>query len=137
MAKTSKDHPSGVKKGRYKSILEWQNAESLTDRGCDFEYEPYKIKFTQPAKKRTYTPDFLLPNGILVETKGWLTAEDRMKHLWIKEQCPHLDIRFVFASPGSKIYKGAKKTYARWADENGFQWARSRIPTKWLQEKKK
>ena len=61
-------------------------------------YETQKIPFLQPEKKRSYTPDFWLPNNIVVETKGFFTVQDRQKHIWIKEQYPKLDLRFVFSN---------------------------------------
>ncbi len=33
-------------------------------------YEGYTLRYTVPAKVGRYTPDFLLPNGIVIETKG-------------------------------------------------------------------
>ena len=51
----------------------------------------------------------------------------------VKKQNPELDIRFVFQAPYNKLYKGAKSTYAQWAEKNGFKWAHySSIPVEWL-----
>jgi len=86
---------------------------------------------------RKYTPDFLLPNGIIIETKGRFTPADRMKHLAIQKQHPNLDIRFVFSNSKSKLRKGAKTTYADWCDKNGFLYADKDVPQEWLDEKKK
>lgn len=82
----------------------------------------------------TYTPDFVLPNGIIIEAKGLFEREDRQKHLLIKEQYPNLDIRFVFQNPKLKLYKGSKTTYGDWADKNGFLWSTRQIPDNWLRE---
>lgn len=84
----------------------------------------------------TYTPDFVLANGIIVETKGRFITSDRQKHLMIKEQHPDLDIRFVFSNPNSKLYKGSKTTYADWCDKHGFKWAKEEIPLEWIKERK-
>ena len=55
----------------------------LRSRDIEAEYEPFRIPFVQPAKNRTYTPDFVLPNGIIIETKGrWITS-DRQKFLFL------------------------------------------------------
>jgi len=86
---------------------------------------------------RTYTPDFVLGNGIIIETKGLFTADDRRKHLAVKEQHPKLDIRFVFTSSKSKLSKGAKTTYGQWCEKNGIQYSDRIIPEDWLHEKGK
>ena len=59
---------------------------------------------------RTYTPDFELPNGIIIESKGRFVAADRKKHLLVQKQHPELDIRFVFSNSKAKISKGSKTT---------------------------
>ena len=87
-----------------------------------------------PASDHIYTPDFILPNGIIVESKGLFEVADRQKHLYIKQQYPNLDIRFVFTNPNTKIYKGSKTTYADWCSKNGFQYAKKLIPLGWLKE---
>ena len=98
-------------------------------------YEDIKISFTQPAKQRKYTPDFILKNGIVIETKGRFVAADRMKHLFIKEIWGNkYDIRFVFNNPNAKLYKGAKSTYGQWCDKHGFQYAKGKIPQAWFEE---
>lgn len=120
-------------KAAYRSGLEKKNAQWLHSLGVPFKYEKMKIKFVQPAKDRTYTPDFTaLPNGVIVETKGMFTAADRAKHLWVKEQHPDLDIRFVFSNSRSKLYKGSKTTLAGWCYKHGFQYADKLIPEGWL-----
>jgi hypothetical protein len=120
----------------YRSGLEEKVASQLSSLGVPFEYEKLKIEYTQPAKLRRYTPDFkLLPNGIIIETKGRFITSDRQKHLLVKEQHPDLDIRFVFSNPDSKIAKGSKTTYADWCEKYGFQYAKAEIPMSWLKEK--
>ena len=52
-----------------------------------FIYEGMKIEWEDLAY-RMYTPDFVLPNGIIIETKGRFTVADRRKHLLIKKQHP-------------------------------------------------
>lgn len=59
---------------------------------------------------------------------------DRQKMLWIKEQHPHLDIRFVFTRSASPIYKGSKTTYAAWCQKHGFLFADKVVPGEWLRE---
>ena len=101
------------------------------------DYETYEIHYTKPASQHKYTPDFVLPNGIIIEVKGILQPEDRAKHLLIQEQYPDLDIRFIFQNAKNKIRKGSKTTYADWAVKHGFKYAIKQIPESWLHESKK
>lgn len=115
----------------YRSGLEETIAKDLKEAGISFLYEDKKITY-QVNQVRTYTPDFILPNGIIIETKGRFVVDDRMKHLMIREQYPHLDLRFVFSNSRNKIRKGSKTTYGDWCDKHGFQYADKRIPDEWL-----
>lgn len=116
---------------RFRSKFEISVAKSLADRGIKFEYESEKIVFV--PKPRTYTPDFYLPhNNIYIEAKGHLDKGDRVKMVLVKEQNPHLDIRFVFLNARNKIYKGSKTTYGDWATRHGFEWSERSIPEEWL-----
>jgi len=118
----------------FRSGLELQIDESLKQRGIDGEYEKHIIKYTKPETHHKYHPDFRLPNGIFVETKGRFLTDDRKKHLLIKSQFPELDIRFLFQNAKTKISKASKTTYADWCDKNGFKWAEKAIPDSWIQE---
>jgi histidinol phosphatase-like enzyme len=97
-------------------------------------YEEYLIRYVVPESSHVYTPDFVLPNFIIVEAKGLWTVEDRQKHLLLREQYPHLDIRFVFQNPKNKIRKHSKTTYAEWCDKHGIKWATRFIPIAWFDE---
>jgi hypothetical protein len=121
---------------RFRSGLEKRTADFLKKRKVKFQYEEVKLKW-QDLRMRTYTPDFVLSNGIIIETKGRFISSDRTKHLFVKAQHPELDIRFVFSNPRAKLYKGAKSSYGDWCDKHGFQYARETIPVEWLKEKKK
>jgi hypothetical protein len=122
----------------YRSGLEDSIAEELNTLGITYGYEPHKIPFNQPEKTRSYTPDFLIKlneyNSFYIETKGIFTIADRQKHLWIKEQYPELDIRFIFTNANSKINKMSKTTYAMWCGKYGFKWASKHIPEEWLND---
>ena len=117
----------------YRSGLEFKVQKDLQDKGIDAKYEPLKIEWEDLAYRK-YTPDFLLPNGILIETKGLFTAQDRRKHLLIKRQHPNLDIRFVFESIKRKLNKKSKTTYADWCDKHGFTFSLKLIPQEWIDE---
>ena len=107
----------------------------LKKLGVPFEYETLTVKFVKPAKATRYTPDFKLPNGIIIEAKGIFFTKDRQKHLMIKEQHPHLDIRFVFSNPMQRISKISKTTYAKWCETNGFKYEKETITTELINEK--
>lgn len=124
----------GISEG-YRSGLEEVVSEQLTKAGIKFEYETTKIDYIKPVTKHKYTPDFILPNNIIVETKGRFVTADRKKHLLIKEQHPSLDIRFVFSNSKTRISKQSKTTYADWCEKNGFKFADKLIPEAWLKEK--
>ena len=99
---------------KFRSGLEKQVAELLKELSVKFEYESTKVPYELQCN---YTPDFLLPNGIYLETKGQFTSEDRRKMLAVKKQHPELDIRMVFQAPFNKISKRSKTTYAQWCEK--------------------
>jgi hypothetical protein len=120
----------------HRSGLEDKISEELKNAKIKAEYEKNRIKYSIPASEHTYTPDFVLPNGIIVEAKGIFDADDRRKHLLVREQHPNLEIRFVFSSPSTKIYPGSKTTVAEWCNKYGYKYATKLIPVEWLNEKK-
>ena len=127
----SKVRKNAIKHG-YRSGFEHKVADQLNEQKIKFEYETTVIDYIKPQTEHTYTIDFTLPNGILVETKGRWVIEDRKKHLLIKKQHPELDIRLVFQNAKTKIRKGSKTTYADWCNKNGIIWAEKNIPKSWF-----
>ena len=121
---------------RYRSGLEKEVAAYLTAEQKQVRYEVLKIEW-EDLRYRTYTPDFVLDNGVIIETKGIFDSDDRRKHLEVRKQHPELDIRFVFSNAKAKLYKGAKSRYFDWCDKNEFMWAHRVIPEAWLKEKGK
>lgn len=122
----------------YRSGLEEKISGQLSDLEVNFSYETERIYFVQPAKKRSYKPDFITSKKdgtkLYIETKGRLTAADRKKHELVKEQNPLLDIRFVFTNSNTKIAKNSKTTYADWCNKHGFMFADKEVPKEWLEE---
>ena len=91
---------------KFRSGLEVRVAEQLEELGVDYDYEPYSIKYERPAQISKYTPDFLIIiNGLLVETKGRFTSQERKKFKLFKEQHPEIDLRFGFSNPNTRIGK--------------------------------
>ena len=133
MAKAGRRTNVGTPKGRgYRSGLEDKVAKQLELQGVKVEYETTKIKYVVPESLHTYTADFILPNGIIIETKGRFVVADRKKHLLIQQQYPNLDIRFVFSNSKTKISKGSKTSYADWCNKNNFKYADKEIPEQWI-----
>lgn len=115
---------------KFRSKFEHRVATSLKERGLAFNYEgralPYTLDFI-------YKPDFILPNGVIVETKGVFPPEDRRKMLAIKAQHPHLDVRICFQNADVKLSKAPRSLcYWQWAERHGFLWCEGHIPTTWF-----
>ena len=134
---TSKSTPKqiGLKYG-FRSGLEESIAHKLTSKGVSFTFEELVIPYTKPEKPARYTPDFLLENSIIIESKGRFLTEDRQKHILVKAQHPEYDIRFVFSNSKTKISKRSTTTYGMWCEKHGFLYADKDIPDAWIKEKK-
>ena len=130
-----KERRNAIKHG-YRSGLEFKISMALDTIKYKYEYESIKIEWEDLAY-RTYTPDFILKNGIIIETKGRFLSSDRRKHLAIQKQHPKLDIRFVFTNSRVKLYKGSKTSYGEWCNKNNLRYYDRIIPEDWLKEKGK
>lgn len=117
----------------FRSGLEEGLCDQLSSLGLPVIYEQFSIPW-RLEKDCRYTPDFILPNGVVIESKGRFVTQDRQTHLAIQKQWPELDIRFVFSRSASRISKTSKTTYAKWCKDKGFQFADSRIPQRWIDE---
>ena len=131
---TKKSSKWVARKYGFKSGLEENISNQIESKGINVQYESEKIPYIVPASQHTYNPDFRLPNGIIVETKGRFVAADRKKHQLVKEQHPNLDIRFVFSNSKNKISKNSKTTYGMWCEKNGYKYADKEIPEEWFLE---
>lgn len=122
----------------YRNGFELKLAEQLDKAGIEFGYETLKLQVNYPPRTGRYTPDLIPKNSnIVIEGKGFFygKAADRQKLILVKEQHPELDIRLVFQNASTKIYKGSKTTYGKWAEDHGFKWSdRGVIPQQWLYE---
>ena len=132
-ASRSSQRQAALKHG-WRSGLEEKVGAFIKGQGLDYDYEELTLKYEVPARIAKYTPDFILPNGIIIETKGrWVTA-DRQKMALVKEQHPDLDIRMVFTRSKSPITKTSKTTYGMWCVKHGFPYADKFPPLEWLME---
>ncbi len=130
---TATSNQRGLVEG-YRSGLEEKVGAQLASAGLRVRYEDTKVYFTPPIKQRSYTPDFVLPNGIVIETKGRFLTADRQKHKVILAEHPGLDIRFVFSRSKTRISKTSSTTYADWCQQYGFLYADSLVPAAWIVE---
>lgn len=129
----------------YRSKKEEELAEWLTNHGVEFQYESVKFSYTKNVRKgecsqcgsqkvvvrSTYTPDFLLSNGIIIEYKGRLTTSDRTKLLAVSKSNPGIKLKLLFGAD-NKLAKNNNKRYSQWATENGFDYAIGTPPRRWL-----
>ena len=115
---------------KFRSGLEEQVAKLLEGLGVTYEYESCKVPYTI---QHHYHPDFILPNHVYLETKGYWSPEDRRKIAAVKRDNPELDLRMVFQSPFNKISKKSKTTYAMWCEKHAIPWTSfHNIPLEWL-----
>lgn len=130
------------KRSGFEDTIDGQLAES----GVDYGYESTSVEWLRAISKGvcgacgaegvtqrcSYTPDFVLSNGIWIEAKGYLDGPDRTKLKAIRRQHPQIDLRLVFQR--DNVIKGTKnKTrYSEWAEKNGFKWALKVVPKDWL-----
>lgn len=111
---------------KYRSGFEKKVASKLSPD--EFQYESKKFKY---VVEKTYTPDFELSNGILVETKGQWTSADRTKHKLVREANPELDIRLLFQAD-NKLNKNSKTRYSDYCKKMGWTYAiGNEIPKEW------
>ena len=118
----------------YRSGLEVSVAEQLKKMGVPVQYEPFAFRYKPQREYRLYTPDYILPNGIVVETKGLFASADRTKHRDLKAMYPDLDVRFVFSNPNQRLSKASRTTYGAWCANYEFQYATRLVPLVWVQE---
>ncbi len=118
------------KTSKFRSQLEERIANLLQELGVSYEYESTRVPYTI---QHFYNPDFILPNYVHLEAKGYWTSQDRRKILAVKKENPDLDLRMVFQAPYNKISKKSKTTYAQWCEKHDIPWcAFHTIPIDWL-----
>ena len=60
-----------IQKRTFRSKLEKQVGDLLEQIGVVYEYETHKISY---IIQHHYNPDFILPNGVYLETKGFVAS---------------------------------------------------------------
>ena len=81
----------------FRSKLEEKVADLLVELGVKYEYETTKVPY---VIEHIYTPDFILPNGVVLECKGYWDADDRRKVKAVKLANPDLHL----LSPTGYVY---------------------------------
>jgi predicted nuclease of restriction endonuclease-like RecB superfamily len=118
------------KTSKFRSKLEKQIAKLLEGLGVSYEYEQHQVGYTI---QHHYCPDFVLPNHVYLEAKGYWAAADRRKILAVKRDNPDIDLRMVFQAPYNTISKKSKTTYAQWCEKHKIPWSHFHdIPLDWL-----
>ena len=139
-------------KSGFMSQFEERMAKQLDRAKVSYEYEKTQLYYAKPIKNGrcpecendavvqecSYTPDFILANGIILEGKGRWDGSDRQMHLAIRKSNPDLDIRFVF-QVDNWMTKTKANRYSDWCKRNGFKYAiapapksDNPIPKEWL-----
>ena len=134
---------SAIRRSKFEDRIE----QDLKDAGVEYEYESIQLEYQEPLRKnlascdtcgstnlvRTgwYTPDFILSNGLIIETKGRFTAADRRKMLAVKESHPDLKIVMCFMR-NNKIHKNSGTKYSDWCDANGMEYSIGKLKKEWL-----
>ena len=114
----------------FRSKLEERVADLMVELGVKYEYECTKIPY---VIQHNYTPDFVLPNGVYLECKGYWDSDDRRKIKAVKTANPDLDLRMVFQAPFNTISKKSKTTYAQYCERLNIPWTSyANIPLDWL-----
>lgn len=139
-------------RGRYtfrgdelRSKFELKLAEELHQQGVDYKYEQWQYEYfkkvtngvcddcvgTHVYQRSWYTPDFILPNGIVIEAKGHFTASNRTTLVAVREAHDTIDLRLVFMANG-KINRSSMTRYSDWCEQHNFEYALGSIPEEWL-----
>lgn len=131
----------------FRSKFEHRIALALEAQGVKYKYEYEQYEYYTKVRsgfcddcagahvlqRRWYTPDFFLPNGIIIEAKGQLTAGNRTTLKAVREAHDSIDLRLVFMA-NNRISKSSTTTYIDWAEQFNFKWALKEVPKEWLSE---
>ena len=102
------------------------------EAGLPVKYETEKLDYIWPERP-AYTRRTLAPvarAGLFIETKVKDVA-DRQKHLLIRDQCPDVEVRFVFSNANAKVNAYDLRAILR---EARHQIRHKTIPIEWFEE---
>ena len=112
----------------FRNQFEERLGSFLDDRRVAYEYETLVLSYTLEGK---YKPDFILPNGIIIEAKGFFRTNAQRTLRAVKKKHPKLDIRLVFYNQNQKV-QGSKLKCYEWAVKYKFKFANGSIPEEWI-----
>ena len=78
-----------------------------------------------------YYPDFVLPNGVVIEAKGYFRLGNKQKYRQIKKCFPALDLLIVFQEP-TGVTAGEN---GAWCRKYKITFASKQIPEAWFMER--
>ena len=84
----------------FRNQFEERLGSFLDDRRIAYEYETLILGYTLEGK---YKPDFILPNGIIIEAKGFFRTNAQRTLRAVQKAHPKLDIRLVFYNQNQKV----------------------------------
>ena len=130
-----------------RSQLEDRIEADLVSRGINFGYETLELTYAKepcphcgkPVAVGKYTPDFIIERGLglrrlVIEGKGYLNSQERVKMIRVKRDNPDEDIRFLFLRD-EKIAKKSATRYSKWCGQHGYPFAIGHVvPQEWLDE---
>lgn len=127
MAKTYPTSNGDKCRSRYERDI----VQHAIDLELPYEYEPITLGYQSSivkgactacgaagravVQRRTYTPDLVLPNGIVVEIKGKFDASKRNLMRQLVRCNPDVDIRFIFMRDNRFGAAKNRKRYSDWA----------------------
>ena len=112
----------------FRNQFEERLGSFLDDKRIAYEYETLVLGYTLEGK---YKPDFILPNGIIIEAKGFFRTHAQRALRAVKKKHPKLDIRLVFYNQNQKV-QGSKLKCYEWAVKYKFKFANGSIPEEWI-----
>ena len=143
MSKGKVSKPTYWGRNEVRSGLEARVREDLDKRGIKYEYETVEIPYIKKCcpecgaiiQRGKYIPDFIIGN-LVVEVKGRFTAQDRKKHVSVRELNPDVDIRILFQRD-QKIAKNSTTKYSTWCDKQKIVYAFGEtVPQEWIEDSK-
>jgi len=112
----------------FRNQFEERLGSFLDDRRIAYEYETLILGYTLEGK---YKPDFILPNGIIIEAKGFFRTHAQRALRAVQKAHPELDIRLVFYNQNQKVQGSNLKCY-EWAVKYKFKFSNGSIPEEWI-----
>jgi hypothetical protein len=128
----------------FRSKFELGIAKQLKEAGIKYDYEKESFEYftkvrggicedcdgTHTIQRHWYTPDFFLPNGLLIEAKGHFTASNRATLKAVRDSHDSIDLRLLFQSD-NKISRNSGTRCSEWCEQHGFDYAIRTIPEEW------